>query len=240
MGISREWCSVKTTIMNLALRIPCPARLNGFAGSLAIHVAIGMALFLAPASERGDERAGDRGQSLLVVNLIAQPHEARLASSDAPSAPPGQEVPTANALGIKASRIRRGDPAGVETATMGSGAHATIAEPGTAATIRPAAASATSGAGLESFRARLLNHIERFRRYPPEAQKAAVTGATQVHFVMNHAGDVEKIWVESSSGSALLDDAAMAAVMRARPLPSPPSEWPDAVSVSLPIEFALQ
>ena len=101
-------------------------------------------------------------------------------------------------------------------------------------------APALAGAEVQAFRARLLHHIERFRRYPSQARKAGEEGVVRVHFVMNRSGEVLEAWIELSSGSALLDEEAVAAVRRAQPLPTPPTDWPSSFAVSLPIGYALQ
>lgn len=101
-------------------------------------------------------------------------------------------------------------------------------------------APALAGAEVQAFRARLLHHIEQFRRYPPDARKAGQAGVARVHFVMDRSGDVLEAWIELSSGSTSLDEEAVAAVMRAKPLPAPPANWPSSFAVSLPIGFSLQ
>ena len=55
-----------------------------------------------------------------------------------------------------------------------------------------------------------------------------------VLFTISRDGLVLGAWVKQSSGSASLDKAAIAAIMKTQPLPSIPSQLPDPLNVELP------
>ena len=227
--------------MTFTTRSSLSSRCYGFAGSLAIHVALGVVLFVALRSGETGRSTRQPGHGALVMEML--PLDRSDAGADhgaATGAPAGDAQPR----GVPAARgtTPASKPPAPAGDTPGSAPSDTGAEHAAAAPGAEARASAPAawGADTENFRSRLLRHIERFRGYPPEARRGAVTGVTRVHFVMDHGGQVDQIWIETSSGSRLLDDAALAAVMKARPLPPPPADWPTTVSVSLPIEFALE
>jgi protein TonB len=209
--------------------------------SAAIHAALGLALFasLPAGTPDAGARSGERGD-LLVVELLPLP--------DGSSPGEGRERrnrPRVESAGLAQSAGDRSGPQRVGLVRRlghpprGEGGAADTSGPGGIEDSRDGA-PAPSGAEIQAFRSRLLHHIQRFRRYPPEARDAGLEGVVRIQFVMDRSGNVTEAWVELSSGSALLDDEAVAAVMRARPLPPPPSDWPQSFGVSLPIDFSMQ
>lgn len=116
-------------------------------------------------------------------------------------------------------------------------------------TADPAASSEKSGEAPEmadlpsaevlAYRQRLEAHLARFRIYPANARSAGHQGTVTVHFSMTREGQVLDGWIETSSGISDLDAEALAAILRAQPLPAFPTEWPGRLNVSLPVAFRL-
>lgn len=209
--------------------------------SVALHLAIGLALFAAAVSGPQAGRAlHDTGKDMVVVNLVAFPSGGG-APTDFASNTPGK--PADEERLRPSGEQPQAEPTGSDV-DLGARPSGADSGPGRLTVISSSAladrASPSTGAEMEVFRNRLLEHIERYRRYPPEAQRAAVEGVVQVHFVMDRNGGVRDAWIERSSGSSVLDSEAVAAVRRAAPLPTMPYGWPDALDVTLPIGFALQ
>ena len=90
-----------------------------------------------------------------------------------------------------------------------------------------------------AYRQRLENHLARFRTYPATARAAGREGVVTVNFTMIRDGRVLDAWVETSSGVRELDEEAVAAILRAQPLPALPRSWPGRLPVSLPVTFRL-
>jgi len=113
--------------------------------------------------------------------------------------------------------------------------------PGTEGADRPATASLSTANGTiqTDYQDRLLAHIERFRSYPIEARRRGVEGVTRIHFAMGRSGSILTAWIEDSSGSSLLDAAALDTMRRAQPLPPIPADLPDTLDVVMPIAFSL-
>jgi protein TonB len=88
-----------------------------------------------------------------------------------------------------------------------------------------------------NYRARLLAHIQPFRRYPIGGEMIAARGVTQLIFRVDQAGNVTGVWVKSSSGFEALDNEAMATVLRAQPMPRVPAGLPSPLTVQLPVSF---
>lgn len=90
-----------------------------------------------------------------------------------------------------------------------------------------------------TWEALLLARLQKFRRYPASARVRRQEGVALVRFRMNRSGNVLSATLLRSSGSALLDRAAIETVHRADPLPEIPKERPDEVELTVPIEFFI-
>ncbi|RIV82245.1 TonB family protein [Aurantiacibacter xanthus] len=102
----------------------------------------------------------------------------------------------------------------------------------------PAAASLSSDA-RQTWEARLLAHLEHYRRFPARARVARQQGTVQIRFRMNRAGSVLTASVVNGSGFTTLDQAALDTLKRAEPLPGIPTDMPDEVELTIPVEFYL-
>ena len=124
----------------------------------------------------------------------------------------------------------------------------TPAENPTAPSISPALANAAavpdrglltapSKFSIDGFQQQLLGHIARYQHYPSGAKAQRLSGNVDVQFVMTREGRLDGAWVRGSSGHAVLDREAIAAIRRAQPLPMIPAELPERLSVSLQLAF---
>lgn len=98
-----------------------------------------------------------------------------------------------------------------------------------------ATVSGTQGAAEASWQGLLLGHLERYRRYPPNARRAGQQGIAQIGFKVDSQGQVSDITLVASSGHALLDEAALSAIARANPVPPPP----ESLSGNLPLQVRV-
>lgn len=96
---------------------------------------------------------------------------------------------------------------------------------------------AGSGEAHPDFRAVLLDHIARFRRYPAAALGLRLQGTTQVVFTINRAGTLLAVWIAHSSGSEVLDTEALDTIHRSQPFPAIPDDLSDPLTAALPISF---
>jgi protein TonB len=90
-----------------------------------------------------------------------------------------------------------------------------------------------------TWEALLLAHLEKYRRYPASARARREEGVAHVHFRMNRAGAVLSAEILRSSGSAMLDRAALDTIRRAQPLPAIPEDKADVLDLSVPVEFFI-
>lgn len=96
-----------------------------------------------------------------------------------------------------------------------------------------------------SWPSRVNDAIARHKRYPPSLREAARAagrplppGRVVLRFAIDRDGRVVSLSVKSGSGVPELDEAALAMVRRAAPLPPPPPEVTgETVDLELPVIF---
>lgn len=99
----------------------------------------------------------------------------------------------------------------------------------------PAARAATNVAA--TWQAMVMAHLEKYRRYPAAARARGQQGVVQVTFRMNRQGRVLSARISRTSGSAMLDRAAIDNVKRAQPLPAIPDDMPGELELAVEVEF---
>lgn len=115
----------------------------------------------------------------------------------------------------------------------------TVATPVPAVRADPLPPVAT-GETQQSYLARLLGYLNRYKRYPAEARAARIQGVVLLHFVMDKTGHVTSFEISKSSGKPALDEEALALIQRAQPLPAIPADFgKDTINAIVPIEFSL-
>jgi|GEM_PF-1969132 len=100
----------------------------------------------------------------------------------------------------------------------------------------------TDGAGaktsnVEAWKDKIATQLVSKRAFPPGT--AGQGGTAKVVFVINRQGKLISSSLEESSGSKLLDTAALTTVERAEPFPGPPAEVTD-VRFSFTVSFTVQ
>ena len=126
--------------------------------------------------------------------------------------------------------------------------HASVTSaPSTAETRAGRAAAPTPGANsrnsnaLPNWKSQLVAKLERYKRYPPEAQSRGEHGVAQLAFSVDRSGGVHNARIVHSSGSSLLDRETLTLVARAQPLPPPPPEVPGSqIPITVPIRYNIR
>jgi protein TonB len=98
--------------------------------------------------------------------------------------------------------------------------------------------AAAGNAAVSNYPGKVAAKLRRALRYPAEAKLQKLRGVAQVSFVVSASGGVGSIRLAASSGSPVLDKAALEAVRHAAPFPAIPanagrSSW----SFSVPLAF---
>ncbi len=90
---------------------------------------------------------------------------------------------------------------------------------------------------LNSIRLR----IENKKRYPSEARKKQVEGKATVRFIITREGELKELKISRSARNIYLDRAAIEAVKKAAPFPSPPlTLFPAPLQIEITIVFELR
>jgi TonB family protein len=85
--------------------------------------------------------------------------------------------------------------------------------------------------------ARLVTHITKYKRYPYGLEEDR-GGDVVITFLLDRTGHVVSARVVKTSGDTILDDAALAMVQRADPVPQPPQQVTDeGLNFVLPVRF---
>ncbi|WP_163271920.1 energy transducer TonB [Chelativorans alearense] len=100
-----------------------------------------------------------------------------------------------------------------------------------------ARATAIGNAAVSNYPGKIVSRLRRALRYPRAAQRERLRGEVGVAFTVAGNGAVSGIRVVRSSGSPILDQAAIESVQRAAPFPAIPdgagrSSWPFTVPLA--------
>ncbi|MCT7375288.1 TonB family protein [Chelativorans salis] len=98
-------------------------------------------------------------------------------------------------------------------------------------------ATASGNAALSNYPGKIVSRLRRALRYPSAAKRERLRGEVQVAFTIAGSGAVSGVRVVRSSGSPVLDQAAIETVQRAAPFPAIPdgagrSSWPFTVPLA--------
>jgi len=92
-----------------------------------------------------------------------------------------------------------------------------------------------------SWQSSLVRQLQRFKRYPSEAQSRSEEGVVLLSFSLDRTGHVLAHHIVRSSGFADLDNEVMAMIKRAEPLPAFPASMPQSqIDLTVPIRFSLR
>ena len=119
-----------------------------------------------------------------------------------------------------------------------SGGKAGARETASAGSSAADAAAGGRPAAKADYGAILLAWLERHKEYPRVAQKRRQQGVVLLHIVLDRGGRVIEAHIQESSGYRLLDDAALAMLKRAQPLPPIPDDiQEERLRFVVPVQF---
>lgn len=82
--------------------------------------------------------------------------------------------------------------------------------------------------------------ISRYKKYPPEALDKKQEGVATLGFVIDRGGNVLDAWIDKSSGNPLLDQATLAMIHAASPVPKPPDRYTGAtLRLFMPVNYQI-
>src|SRR5262249_61809925 len=107
-----------------------------------------------------------------------------------------------------------------------------------ALTAAPAVGATENPVAATQWHGQIRAQIERHKGYPEEARAHGDKGVVDLAFTINRAGRLLSSAISHSSGSAALDQEALATARRAQPFPPPPAIVPgNRVAFTVPIRL---
>lgn len=192
--------------------------LTGATVSIVVHGVIAAALLTSgrPAL------TGDRSEPLPAIQVDL------FRSGDIAVGGPSRSVEIPQASSAKARTLASAAAAPAQGASS--------PEAGPAGLGGASASSSPNPEAVSEYYRKLESHLARFHTYPALSGKRP-EGLARVGLIVNRDGRVMDAWIETSSGSRQLDDAAMATVRRSEPLPSLPGDLPGSIDLIVPLKF---
>lgn len=239
-----------TTTADARTAIPVPPRQrSALVLSAALHAAVALAWLVAPTARH------DVGAGALTVQLLLEPPPAPEPLPPEPPKPqPAKPEPAPEAPSPPQARPTQAKPAprpaprapspapAAPTAPEAAQPVMSNSEPAPAAASDDAPASPAVSVGVPNARsAERDDYIRmvwaRIMRYRPD--RVPFAGTTRLRFALAADGTLVEAEVSDSSGSGLLDRAALDAVRRAAPFPPPPPPQSsgDVLRFEIPFRF---
>jgi protein TonB len=114
-------------------------------------------------------------------------------------------------------------------------------KPSTAPAAPSAAEVARTSAAKVTWQGLLEARLQQFQKYPRSAKRRNVEGIAWVRFRMDRDGKVLSYAIERTSDHEVLDEAALAMIERAQPLPALPPDIPGAtIELIVPARFFIR
>ena len=202
--------------------------------------------FLAPRVERSELPPGPESDSASALQAV-QEQKAVAEQSDLPKAEPTEtEDPDrlVSSEAVKRPEQKEPEAVAVQATTSVDSAASEATVPPTSEIMEASSRSVAPvhGTGEEAGRIRmtwqkqLIAHLDRHKRYP--AGRSRKAAEITLSFSLDRSGHVVSAGVSRGSGDAAFDDAALAMMKRADPVPAPPPLIADeGLSFTLPVLF---
>ena len=196
----------------------------GMVGSGVVHVAIAAAFLTHSASEPISAEASAPESGAILVELVRPSNTQR---SD-------------GALAYRTSEEKPRPAAEENSATHTGPAFVASTNASKSGGVIPAAEATAPNANpmaISDYLQRLESHLSRHHRYPGMPNGVRPEGVVRVAMIIGRDGTLLDAWIETSSGVAALDDAALATVRRAAPMPGVPGSLPGTIDLIVPLRF---
>jgi protein TonB len=161
------------------------------------------------------------------------PDQVVLPTSDVPIPTPRPEPPVRTAEKPKPAREARKEEPAREARTKPPAESAAPASRG--------GASQAPRIDPARWQTKVVAWLNRHKRYPSAARSRGEEGTANVRFTIDSSGRVLSASIAKSSGSRLLDEAALDMVRRASPVPAPPAGIArSSITLGVPVSFQMR
>lgn len=185
----------------------------------------GTAIFVHDVVMGGSDGGTGAEGSAEDIRAVQQPQQKTKISTPSTSPSSSLAKNTSSVKNNPPAPLSEGSNRGIE-GKSGSG---NGAGDGSAAGLGTGSGGSGHGSAGNPILAEIRRRIESAKRYPMRAREQNIEGKVGVHFLIQSNGRVDGVRVTRSSGSRILDDAAIQAVQHSAPLPY----------YEKPIEFSL-
>lgn len=176
----------------------------------------------------------------ILIDMAPLPAAKPLPPPPAPKLKPPEPKPVQKPVQKPQIQLKEELPVAPSEAELDAAPKPAPAQAVPAASATPAPSSSASAAAKASFEALLLAHLEKFKRYPPEARMRRHQGVGYIQFTMDRQGKVLSYKLYRSSTFQSLDDEILALIVRAQPLPAIPADRPEqTLDFIVPVNFTL-
>lgn len=189
--------------------------------------------------------AGSAASEAAAPSQAAAPPATALTKS--PPVKPALARPLLAKPTLPKSRPAKPPPRAAATPTAPSEDFTALLQEGVAG--RPLASNGAGQSGIalrssapvsDDYRVVLQDWLARFQRYPEDAQAKHEEGKGVVGFTLARDGQVERVWMDQSTGAPSLDRATIAMVQAASPVPPLPKDFVGAtIDFFLPVSYTL-
>jgi periplasmic protein TonB len=227
----------------IALGIMAPDDVEVVTGAMAIEIGVE---WTSPPIEHIDLPPGPEADASAASPAVVE-QKAVVEQTDLPKATPTEtDDPDRLVTPTDAKKPNDDDPKITTAQAIPSvesvESEATTAPSTESAAEGPRSQSPAIGPGESTRRERLTwqkelaAHLDRHKRYPND--RASQTAEIVLGFMLDRTGRVLSVWVVRSSGDRSFDDAALAMMHRADPVPAPPPRVADfELNFTLPVVF---
>lgn len=186
-----------------------------------------------------EEEVSDVAEAVAALQDIPVPAPRPTFANPAKAAPAKATEKAWNEARPRQAASRQAGSGGSNQSDSRRGSADGTAEGKTASKSTGALASAAGNAAVSNYPGKVVSKLRRALRYPAAAKRQRLRGEAHVQFTVSAAGGVSSVRVVKSSGSPVLDEAAVQTVQRAAPFPAIPPEaarssWP----FTVPLAFA--
>lgn len=211
-------------------------------------IAIGIAL-MAPHVEPTDRTVGPDTQAATAAPAVVE-QKTQTAQTELPQAVPTETDDPDRAVAPNEKKKPKEDEPKIATvqaqpSTASAASEETAMPAAKAAAEAPRTVAPAPGTGESARRDRvtwqkeLAVHFNKYKRYP--ADRTMRQAEVVVSFVLDRAGHVLSTRIVKGSGDASFDEAALAMLRRADPVPPPPPLVADAgLTFTLPVIFHVE
>lgn len=197
---------------------------------------------LLPQTRPSADQFGAESIITFAEFAMADPSIQQPAADSQPYVPTPDEAPDApHAPDAEADRAEPTPTVGTPSAPADTRTEQVAGQPAENASAPEIGNTDDAERRIAAWQHAVFAHIARFKTYPEAARKLRSAGEALTLFTIDRTGTLRDARIEKSSGTTILDDAALAVLRHASPLPRPPADIDgEAIRLLLPMRYQVK